>query len=530
MDQYQQTGEVVDSVCKAQEFVEINQNQCRRLAEVYNEIWQSLAKVIQKNVVAYNTALLEAFTPLYKVMEVGKHLISENAGPCWFKSLIKYADNKEAFQEVHRDLHFWAEHLLGIDLGDKSDPDELIMDACRDRQEMASKLIDMQCEQNQGDHVFTSGAGQEQVGIPQSFLTIAIPKLLKQFDDSPLLNSVGEIVQPQANCILESKLKASLVENRLVHVTLSYYQVPLPPGPAESAGSSLHIMDPDLRIPMSAVKINEESEHLGSGYSCKVKKAVWQQAEVAAKIFRSTDVDVLRKEVAIHQKLRHPNIVQLLGFSEEKGQCMILMDLLDFNLHKFIEEKSALVRHNHPPFPPLQAIRLMLDIAAGMHYVHNEHNLKHGDLKTENVLGIHRGVDNWQLKVADFGETQREITGKSGSGIFRAPEVLEGKGEYTFKSEVYSFAMISYEILTGHVPFHDHNLGNVTKAIIDGTRPRIPKSMDTKLQSLLQKYWHRDKDKRPTFNEICEELRGMQKEFARKPRRGAKLRSILQAR
>jgi hypothetical protein len=511
MDEYRRIEKVVDSVSKAQESVEINRNQCKRLAEVYIEIWQSLHKVIQNNVEKYNTAWLKALDPLVKVMEVGMHLVLGNAEPGWFQSLITYADNKEAFEEVHRDLHLWAQHLLQINLGKEFNPSDLITDACWDRQEMASKLIDMQCEQNQG----------EQVRIPSSFLMIAISKLLKQLDNSPLLNSEGDIVEPQANYIIETKLKASLEERRLVHVTLSYLQVAPPPSPAGYVGSPVHEeMEPHLRIPWSDVKIIDERP-LGSGYSSNVKRAIWLGAEVAVKIFKSTDVSlrVLRNEVVNHQKLIHPRIVQLLGFSEKDGQGMILMELQEFNLHTLIEEKHrALVRPNQQPFPHLTAIRMMVDIAAGMSFVHSRGKMKHGDLKTENVLGICTEGGNYKLKVADFGETRREITTKSGSGIFRAPEVLVDGGEYTFKSEVYSFAMISYQILTGQVPFQRENLrenlGEVQRKIILGKRPDFPKHMDTKFKSLLQKYWHQDQNRRPTFSEICDELRNVQTEFA----------------
>ena len=204
------------------------------------------------------------------------------------------------------------------------------------------------------------------------------------------------------------------------------------------------------------------------------------------------------------------------------------MELLEFNLHKLIEEKRALVRPHRQPFPPLQAIRLMLDIASGMNYVHNKHKMKHGDLKTQNVLGICKGDGNYQLKVADFGETQQEITKSSGSGVFRAPEVLEDDVVYTNKSEVYSFAMISYQILTGQVPFQGEDFGEKIKTkIISGTRPDFPKHMDKKFQSLLQKWWHKDQNRRPTFSEICEELRNVQKDFVPLPKKRQKFSHFL---
>lgn len=218
---------------------------------------------------------------------------------------------------------------------------------------------------------------------------------------------------------------------------------------------------------------------------------------------------------------------------------MILMELMDFNLHDLILLKrrpqlqswmSRLVKFTpqSPPFRLQDAVGLILQIAKGMEYLH-QHNILHGDLKTDNVLGQHIGKENYRLKISDFGISEKlsterpTVSGKQmGSGFFRAPEVLVGTVQYSLEADVYSFAMISYEILTGRRHFED--LGDevspskLSREVIDGRRPRLPCNLHKTLRDLVQRCWHGNQGMRPPFSEICAVLEGLEKLFAKKPR------------
>jgi serine/threonine protein kinase len=134
---------------------------------------------------------------------------------------------------------------------------------------------------------------------------------------------------------------------------------------------------------------------------------------------------VLQQEVKNLAGLRHPNIVQLLGFSvvkakegennkgkgkgEDQGKnqgrkSMILMELMDEDLHHLIEDRRRFTPEV-PPFPQGVAIDIISQIAAGMAYLHHE-GIVHGDLKASNVLVNHRG-GHIDAKITDFGVSQK---------------------------------------------------------------------------------------------------------------------------
>jgi serine/threonine protein kinase len=152
------------------------------------------------------------------------------------------------------------------------------------------------------------------------------------------------------------------------------------------------------------------------------------------------DIDALRKEVEILAKLSHPHIVQLVGFSRDLPFSMILMELMDGDLHHLIKDRVESTPQA-PPFPPEVTIDIISQIAAGMAYLHKQ-GVFHGDLKASNVLVNHHG-GHIEAKIADFGVSQTvqlkmydggigsgssvysnpSFTGVVGTTGWRAPEV-----------------------------------------------------------------------------------------------------------
>lgn len=98
-------------------------------------------------------------------------------------------------------------------------------------------------------------------------------------------------------------------------------------------------------------------------------------------------------------------------------------------------------------------------------------------------------------------------------------EIAEGK-TYTEKSDVYSYAITLYEILTRKVPFGNDNANEVLEKVLEGKRPGIhsyyfsiiiiifdyneyiPAPNNNKLVNLIITCWNQDYDKRPSFEEI----------------------------
>jgi serine/threonine protein kinase len=99
---------------------------------------------------------------------------------------------------------------------------------------------------------------------------------------------------------------------------------------------------------------------------------------------------------------------------------------------------------------------LITQIATGMAYLHGRH-VFHRDLKTRNVL-VYEHHDSLHAKITHFGASQDFYVASPvqnvGTGYWRAPENFKAmrdkkQFEYTAKADVYSFAMVCCEILSG---------------------------------------------------------------------------------
>ncbi|KAG6475218.1 integrin-linked protein kinase 1-like [Zingiber officinale] len=253
---------------------------------------------------------------------------------------------------------------------------------------------------------------------------------------------------------------------------------------------------------------------IGKGSFGEIIKAYWRGTPVAIKrILPSLSDDRLviqdfRHEVNVLVKLRHPNVVQFLGAVTDKKPLMLVTEYLrGGDLHQYLKEKSSL--------SPQVAINFALDIARGMAYLHNEPNvIIHRDLKPRNVLLVNANADH--LKVGDFGlskllSTQNahdvyKMTGETGSYRYMAPEVFKHR-KYDKKVDVFSFAMILYEMLEGEAPFLSHEPYEAAKIVAEGNRPKIrAKGYTPELRDLIELCWAAEINKRPSFLDILKRL------------------------
>src|SRR6185295_14945348 len=122
---------------------------------------------------------------------------------------------------------------------------------------------------------------------------------------------------------------------------------------------------------------------------------------------------------------------------------------------------------------------------------------------------------NSSIRISDFGLSKlitaniKNLQRNTISGVlpYIAPEVLIG-GEYTKAADVYSFAFVAYEIITGIPPYHDvsHDKDLAFK-ICNGFRPKIPFHTPKLITQIIMRCWDARITHRPTFDELFEELK-----------------------
>lgn len=144
-------------------------------------------------------------------------------------------------------------------------------------------------------------------------------------------------------------------------------------------------------------------------------------------------------------------------------------------------------------------LKMARDIASSLAYMH-EMDIIHRDMKAENLL-----VDSeMNICIADLGISRvrsNRMTKGMGTPRYMAPELLEGR-EYSEKADVYSFAILFWEILSEKLPFGEDcgTSWEVAEVVGKGGRPPFDPEWPTKVTSLIERCWAQEPVKRPSMS------------------------------
>lgn len=208
----------------------------------------------------------------------------------------------------------------------------------------------------------------------------------------------------------------------------------------------------------------------------------------------------LLQEARAAAKLGHPSIVRVFDFGESQYRDpFIVMEVLNGeSLRDLMDRKQRL--------KPSRAVRTLLPIASALRAAHDK-GIVHRDLKPDNILLVKEGGATVP-KVVDFGIAklvQAELdqsftqTGQIvGSPGYMSPEQLDGRTDIDHRADVWSFAVVLYEALTGARPFEGSHYTALLSAIL--LKPPTPIMDygvgDEALWKIIQKGLTKDPDLR----------------------------------
>ncbi|XP_031114121.1 integrin-linked protein kinase 1-like isoform X1 [Ipomoea triloba] len=284
--------------------------------------------------------------------------------------------------------------------------------------------------------------------------------------------------------------------------------------------------DPMGETQSQCCEIDEEEVNMrdkiliGEGAYGEVFLVEWRGTKVAAKTIRPAIASnpMVKKnflmELGLWQKLRHPNIVQFLGVLRDADQLVLLTEYLqNGSLYDLLRKKGRLEAET--------AISYALDIARGMNYLHQHkpHAIIHRDLTPRNVLQDESG----RLKITDFGLSKiaqekdsqvYKMTGGTGSYRYMAPEVYR-RESYGKSVDVFSFALIVHEMFQGGpANWEDAPEQVADKRAYEDSRPPLASYIyPDPIKQLLRECWHKNPDRRPSFEEIIIRLENIQNDM-----------------
>ena len=266
---------------------------------------------------------------------------------------------------------------------------------------------------------------------------------------------------------------------------------------------------------------------IGSGITAEVFRGTWRGTAVAIKQIKLNGrmnpkvVEAFKRELTVMVRCRHPNLVLFMGASTRVPPIRLLSEFCEGGtLFELLHNR------NDVELSWRQRVKILLDVAKGLNYLHNcKPVIVHRDLKSLNLLLSEKIDDEFDtpiMKIADFGmakikanveSTAAQMTANAGTYHWMAPEVLGGNS-YNEKVDIYSFGIVMFETLCREIPFEDTGLDGmkVAVAVSKGKRPNLEfvlESCPIDLVALMQTCWDQNPEKRPTMEQVIEKLKSI---------------------
>lgn len=234
------------------------------------------------------------------------------------------------------------------------------------------------------------------------------------------------------------------------------------------------------------------TKFLGEGGMGAVFKAEDEKLrrDVALKIIRAerlTDSTMrlrIKREAQILAQIQHPGVISVYDFGE-------LLDAATFMVMEYLEgEDLQIILKRDGPGTPQQVATVLQQVGEALNTSHAK-GVIHRDLKPSNLFVVGSGSE-LQIKVLDFGlaksvndNSPLTVTGLiMGTPAYMSPEQARGH-PMNEQSDLFSLASLTYELLTGELPFQGDNVADVLTKIVSIDPPPLsslltglPKELD----------------------------------------------------
>ena len=209
----------------------------------------------------------------------------------------------------------------------------------------------------------------------------------------------------------------------------------------------------------------------------------------------------MAREAHAAARLGHPALVRVFDFGwTGRGDPYLVMELI-------LGETVSALLERETRVDAIRAVQMILPIADGLRVAHDKH-IVHRDIKPDNVFLATDTLGRTQPKLLDFGIAKIDVTphdGKLtqvgavlGSPEYMSPEQAIGVDDVDERTDVWSLAIVLYELVTGTVPFTRSNYNALMQAIIHEEPVPMPEHEggDASLWFVVEKGLAKDREQR----------------------------------